>query len=137
VAKQGVIMAHRLLIVDDDKDIVEILSKKLSEAGYAISAAFDGEEALAKVKEDNPDIILLDLMMPKLNGFEVLKQVRQNFQDKWRPVIIISAKTELDSFKACHKLEADHYLTKPCSIEKIIQGIETMISLIPVRVKNK
>ena len=130
-------MAHRLLIVDDDRDIVETLSKKLLAAGYAISAAFDGEEALVKVKDDNPDIILLDLMMPKLNGFEVLKQVRQNFQDKWRPVIVISAKTELDALKECYKLEADHYLTKPCSIERIIQGIETMVSLIPARIKNK
>jgi len=130
-------VAHRLLIVDDDRDIVETLSKKLLAAGYAISAAFDGEEALVKVKDDNPDIILLDLMMPKLNGFEVLKQVRQNFQDKWRPVIVISAKTELDALKECYKLEADHYLTKPCSIERIIQGIETMVSLIPARIKNK
>ncbi len=129
-------MAHRLLIVDDDKDVIETLSKKLSGAGYDISTAFDGEEALVKVKEDNPDIILLDLMMPKLNGFEVLKEIRQSFKDKWRPVIIISAKTELDSLKTCYKLEADHYLTKPCSIEKILQGIETMISLIPLRIKK-
>jgi DNA-binding response OmpR family regulator len=132
----GKAMAYRILIVDDDKDIIDILSKKLLGAGYDVSAAFDGEEALLKIKQDNPDVVLLDLVMPKLNGFEVLKEIRKNFKDKWRPVIIISAKTELESLKACYKLEADHYLTKPCSIEKVLQGIETMISLISARIKK-
>ena len=126
-------MAYKLLIVDDDRDIVELLHKKLVQEGYEVVVAFDGEEALLKVKEDNPDVILLDLMLPKLNGFEVLKEIREKFKDKWRPVIIISAKTELDSVKQCYNLEADHYLTKPCSMENILRGIRTMISLIPLR----
>jgi DNA-binding response OmpR family regulator len=126
-------MAYRLLLVDDDKDITETLEGHLKKHGYEIETAFDGEEALVKVKEKNPDIILLDLMLPKLNGFEVLKEIRQKYNDKWRPVIIISAKTELESVKHCYNLEADHYLTKPCSIENILHGIETMINLIPLR----
>jgi len=126
-------MAYKILIVDDDKDIIEMLKKRLSQEGYEVVVAFDGEEALIKVKEDNPDIILLDLVLPKLNGFEVLKEVREKFKDKWRPVIIISAKTELDSVKTCYRLEADHYLTKPCTMENLLRGIRTMISLIPLR----
>jgi len=126
-------MAYKLLLADDDKDVVETLKKRLLQEGYEVVVALDGEEALLRIGEDNPDVILLDLMMPKLNGFEVLKAIKQKFKDKWRPVIIISAKTELDSVKTCYGLEADHYLTKPCTMENLLRGIRTMISLIPLR----
>lgn len=126
-------MSYKLLVVDDDRDIIETLSSRLRKENYHVVAASDGEEALIRVKRDDPDIVILDLMLPKLNGFDVLKQIRQNYNDKWRPVIIISAKNELESLKTCYALEADHYLTKPCTFEKLLQGIETMISLIPIR----
>lgn len=129
-------MAHKILLVDDDKEIVETLEARLIKEGYEVSTAYDGEEALVKIKEDNPDVVLLDLMLPKLNGFEVLKEIRQRFKDKWRPVIIISAQTELESVRKSYSLEADHYLTKPCSIEHVLRGIRTMISLIPLRIKE-
>ncbi|MCG2706913.1 MAG: response regulator [Candidatus Omnitrophica bacterium] len=129
-------MAYKLLVVDDEKDVLETLRKRLSSEGYAVVTASDGEEALVKVKQENPDIILLDLMLPKLNGLEVLKEIRGKYKDKWRPIIIISAKSELESVKDCYNLEADHYLIKPCTIENILRGIETMVSLIPVR-KNE
>lgn len=130
-----IFMAYKLLIVDDDKDVIETIKERLLREGYEVSVAFDGEEALLKVKETNPDVILLDLMLPKLNGFEVLKEIKQNYKDKWIPVIIISAKRELESVKACYDLEADHYLAKPCSMENILRGIRIMISLIPLRRK--
>ena len=126
-------MAHRLLVVDDEKEITEMLRERLTKKGFEVVTAFDGAEALEKVKTDDPDVIILDLMMPKLNGFEVLKELKDKFCDKWRPVIILSAKSELDSVKTCYDLEADHYLTKPCSYENLLRGIETMISLIPLR----
>lgn len=129
-------MAYKLLIVDDDKDVIETIKERLLREGYEVTVAFDGEEALLKVKETNPDVILLDLMLPKLNGFEVLREIKQNYKDKWIPVIIISAKRELESVKACYDLEADHYLAKPCSMENILRGIRIMISLIPLR-KNQ
>jgi len=129
-------MAYKLLVVDDNKDVVETLQRRLTKEGYEVSAAYDGEEAMQKEKEADPDIILLDLMMPKLNGFEVLKEVREKFKDRWRPIIIISAKDELESMQKCYSMEADHYLTKPCSIENILQGIRTMISLLCARIKD-
>jgi len=130
-------MAYKLLLVDDDRDIVETLQKRLKQEGYEVVAAFDGEEALAKVKEDNPDVILLDLILPKLNGFDVLKEIREKYKDKWRPVIIISAATDLEMVKKSYNLEADHYLTKPCTMENVLRGIRTMISLIPARVVDR
>ena len=129
-------MAYKILVVDDEKDVVEALEKRLIREGYEVTVAFDGEEALRKVREDNPDVILLDLMLPKLNGFEVLKEIREKHKDKWRPVIIISAQTELDTVREGYSLEADHYLTKPCTIDNILRGIRVMISLIPLREEN-
>jgi DNA-binding response OmpR family regulator len=126
-------MAYKLLVVDDDREVIATLEPRLRKEGYEVVVAFDGEEALRKVKEDNPDVILLDLMLPKMSGYEVLKEIREKHKDKWRPVIIISAKQELESVKQCYGLEADHYLTKPCGIEHILRGIQTMISLIPMR----
>lgn len=128
-------MAYKLLVVDDDKEIVETLSARLIKEGYEVTVAFDGEDALVKVKQDDPDIILLDLILPKLNGFEVLKQIREKHNEKWRPVIIISAQNELDAIRKSYNLEADHYLSKPCTMETVLRGIRTMISLIPIRIK--
>ena len=128
-------MDYKILVVDDEREIVETLKNRLLKEGYAVASAFDGEEALAQVKAENPDVILLDLMMPKLNGFEVLKEIRENHKDKWRPVIIVSAQGELDTLKKCYNLEADHYLVKPCKLENVLRGIETMISLIPLRLR--
>ena len=79
--------------------------------------------------------MLLDLNLPKLNGFDVLKEIRKNYNDKWRPVIIISAQNELEIVKKSYNLEADHYLAKPCTLENVLRGIRTMISLIPLRIK--
>lgn len=126
-------MAYRILIVDDDKEIVSMLKERLQMEGYDTAAAYDGEEGLVKIKETDPDVILLDLILPKLNGYEVLKEIREKFKDKWRPVIILSGKSDLESVKKGYSLEADHYLTKPCSMENILRGIRTMISLIPLR----
>lgn len=126
-------MAHKILIVDDDKEIVEMLKVKLTQEGYETAEAYDGEKALEKVEKEDPDLVLLDLMLPKINGFEVLKQIREKHKDKWRPVIILSAKTDLEFVKKGYSMEADHYLTKPCSMENILRGIRTMISLMPLR----
>lgn len=129
-------MLYKVLVVDDDKEIVETLQKILTQEEYNVVAAFDGEEALVKLKSDNPDIILLDIVMPKLNGFEVLKEIREKHTDRWRPVIIISAKDELESVRRGYNMEADHYLTKPCSVENILRAIRTMISLLHLRKDN-
>lgn len=124
----------KILVADDEKDIVEFLGKKLQQQGYATVCAYDGEEALLKVKSDNPDMIILDLTMPKLNGFEVLKQLRSASDEKWRPVIIVSGNSELEAIKKSYNLEADLYLNKPCEIEHLLRGIKTLQSFIPLRI---
>lgn len=126
-------MPYKILVVDDEKEIVELIQDKLNKTGYVTSVAYDGEEALVKVASDNPDVILLDLKLPKKDGFDVVKEVREKYKNKWIPIIIVSANTDIEALKQCYGLEADHYLTKPCDMDKILQGIETMISLIPLR----
>lgn len=129
-------MGFKILVVDDEPDIVQVVSNRLTREGFEVATAADGEEAMAKFPAFDPDLVLLDLIMPKLNGFEVLKQIREKYKDRWRPVIIISAKTELDTLRKSYDMEADHYLSKPCGMDTILRGIETMRSLIPLRLKQ-
>ena len=128
-------MGFKILVVDDEPDIVQVVCGRLTREGYEVASALDGEEALTKFAAFDPDLVLLDLTMPKLNGFEVLKQIRDKYTDRWRPIIIISAQTELDTLRTAYSMEADHYLTKPCQMDVILKGIETMRSLIPLRLK--
>jgi CheY-like chemotaxis protein len=124
----------KILIADDEKVVLEIMAKKITSQGYEVITANDGQEAWGKIVNDCPDIILLDLNMPKMDGWAVLSQLRQTPPSRrWQPVIIISAQNELESFKKGVTLQADHYLTKPCQIEDVIRAIRLMLSLIPQR----
>ena len=122
---------YKILVVDDEPDIRETLKRKLEREGYAVVLAPSGEEALERVKDSDPDIILLDLMLPGLNGFDVLKEVKEKFSDRWRPVIIVSGQQDLETTRQAYQREADHYLTKPCGIDHVLEGIRTMVSLMP------
>ena len=127
-------MSYKILIADDEDDVREIMVKKIKQEGYAVVGARDGEEAWAKIKSESPDIILLDLNMPKIDGLTVLKNLRENPPSKkWQPVIIVSARNELSDINKGLLMEADHYLTKPCHISDILKAIQLMIGLIPQR----
>jgi len=114
--------------------VLEIMARKIASQGYEVITAKDGQEAWDKIVSDVPDVIILDLNMPKMNGWAVLSLLRQNPPTKrWQPVIIVSAQNELESFQKGVNLEADHYLTKPCQIEDILKAIRLMLALIPQR----
>ena len=124
----------KILIADDEELILEIMARKIASQDYEVVTAKDGQEAWAKIVSELPDIIILDLNMPKMDGWAVLSQLRRNPPTKrWQPVIIVSAQNELDDFKKGMDLEADHYLTKPCQMEDILKGIRLMLSLVPQR----
>lgn len=128
----------KVLIADDEKDTLEIMAKKVSEIGYVVVTAHDGQEAWDKIQSESPDVILLDLTMPKMDGLTVLKNLREHPpSNKWQPVIIVSARGELEDMKTGFSLEADHYLTKPCNMEVILRAIRLMVSLIPQRKTKK
>ena len=122
----------KILIADDEADVLKIMSKKILSQGYQVVTAKDGEEAWEKIQSESPDMVLLDLNMPKLNGFEVLKAMRDHPPaDKWQPVIIISTRNELADIQKGLALDAEHYITKPCTIEDVLKGITLMAKLIP------
>jgi len=124
----------KILMADDERAILEKNAKKVAEQGYTVITAKDGEEAWEKIQSESPDIILLDLSMPKMDGFEVLTELRENPpSEKWQPVIIISSSMEAEDAIKGVKLEAEYYLVKPCSIETILKAIRVMASLIPQR----
>jgi CheY-like chemotaxis protein len=124
----------KILVADDEEVIREIIAKRIASQDYEVITACDGQEAWDKIVSEVPDVIILDLNMPKMDGWTVLSMLRKNPPTKrWQPVIIVSAQAEFDSFKKGVNLEADHYLTKPCRIEDILQAIRLMLSLVPQR----
>ncbi|KRK73970.1 response regulator YycF [Lacticaseibacillus nasuensis] len=114
-------MAKKILVVDDEKPISDIVKFNLNKEGYDVVTAFDGEEALAKVNEENPDLILLDLMLPKIDGLEVARQVRK---DHDTPIIMLTAKdSEIDKVLGL-ELGADDYVTKPFSNRELVARVK-------------
>jgi DNA-binding response OmpR family regulator len=104
--------AH-LLVVDDNEMNRDVLARRLTRLGHQISIAEDGEEALQKIRAFNYDLVLLDIMMPKLSGYEVLEQVKADPRLRETPVIVISALDELESVVRCIEMGAEDYLFKP------------------------
>ena len=124
----------KILIADDEEMVLEIMARKIASQGYEVTTANNGQQAWDKIVSHSPDVIILDLNMPQMDGWAVLSRLRHDPPTKrWQPVIIVSAQTELDSFKKGVDLEADHYLTKPCQMEDILKSIRLMLSLIPQR----
>ena len=124
----------KVLMADDEANVLEIMARKIASAGFEVVTASDGKQAWEKIQSENPDVVLLDLMMPLMDGFAVLSQLRTNPPSKkWIPVIIISAMDEVQNMQKSFDLQADHYLIKPCRIEDILKAVKLMISLIPLR----
>ena len=110
-----------ILVVDDEKPIAEILRYHLIQEGYEVSLAFDGEDALKQAQSMQPDLILLDIMLPKKDGFEVCREIRL-FSNV--PIIMLTAKdTELDKVLGL-ELGADDYVTKPFSAREVLARVK-------------
>ncbi|MEW5894254.1 MAG: response regulator [Candidatus Omnitrophota bacterium] len=120
----------KVLIAEDEPDVLEIMAQKIAASGYEVIPVNNGDTAWEKIQREDPDVVLMDLSMPGLQGFEVLERLRQNPpSSKWCPVIIVSAHDTLDSMRKGFDLEAEHYLTKPCSIEEVLRAIELVLRL--------
>ncbi|HEY9151279.1 MAG TPA: response regulator [Anaerolineales bacterium] len=106
-------MTEKILIIDDDVDTLRLVGLMLQRQGYQISAATNGEQGLAKAFEERPDIILLDVMMPDMDGYEVTRRLRKNPTTQSTPILMFTAKTQLDDKVTGFEVGADDYLTKP------------------------
>ena len=109
----------KVLIVDDEPLNVDYIEQRLEDFGYQIITASDGQEALNKIKREQPDLILLDLMMPVLDGFAVLKEIKADNYLRDIPVIIVSAVDDSKSIVKGIKQGADDYITKPIDAERL------------------
>jgi len=116
----------KVLIVDDDRFIIKLLKITLQE-DYETIAAYNGEEAVARAKIDRPDLILLDIMMPKMDGFEVIQTLRLEKNTKDIPVIIVSAKSQEKDLEKIKKLEVAGYIRKPFNTIKLLQTVEDIL----------
>lgn len=116
-------MGCRVLIVDDSDVLRKIVSFNLTKEGFIVEEARDGLEALEKLKANKPDLVILDIMMPHLNGFEVLKRMRADPELSNIPVIILTAKGGENDAKTALSIGANGFLTKPFSPVKLVEEV--------------
>ena len=121
-------MKPRILVVDDEPEAVELLEFNLKQAGYAVTTAGDGAEALKKARSQTPDLILLDVMLPEMDGFEICKTLRLDASTSQVPIIMLTAKAaEIDRVLGL-ELGADDYLTKPFSVRELLLRVKKILS---------
>lgn len=117
-------MPKKILAVDDEKHIVKLVQVNLERHGYEVITAYDGKEALQKVEEERPDLVVLDVMMPYMDGFEVLQNLRRNPSTRDIPVIMLTAKAQdADVFHGWQS-GVDCYLTKPFNPMELISFVK-------------
>ncbi|MBO0340591.1 MAG: response regulator [Bacteroidota bacterium] len=117
----------KILIVDDEPNIVMSLEYAFKKKDFEVFIARDGTEALEISDRERPDLILLDIMMPEMDGYETLKRVRDNKELSHTKVVFLSAKSKEKDVKKGLKMGADSYMTKPFSIKKVISDIEDLL----------
>jgi len=121
-------LAKKILVVDDERHIVRLIQINLERVGYQVVTAFDGPEALKKVESEKPDLVVLDVMMPKMDGFEVLKRLQANPETREVPVIMLTAKAQdADVFRGWAS-GVSAYLTKPFNPLELITFVKRIFS---------
>ncbi|MBI4354181.1 MAG: response regulator [Candidatus Omnitrophica bacterium] len=118
---------RRILLVDDEPLIVQTVGRQLEAEGFEVLTAMDGEDALVKVRTGRPDLLILDLMMPKLSGIKVCVALKRDQLYQQIPIIIMTAKGDLVDAQACKDCGADAFLEKPCRIEDIMKQVRTLL----------
>jgi DNA-binding response OmpR family regulator len=119
----------RLLIVDDESATVDMLSTYLEMNGHETIAAYGGSDALVLVEVEEPDLLILDLMMPDVEGLEVCRRLRAEEQYQDLPILIVSARTDQETINQAYALGANAYLTKPINLGKLTQEIGRLLAL--------
>lgn len=117
-------MAKTILTVDDERSIVRLVQVNLERQGYNVLTAFDGREALEQIAEHQPDMVICDVMMPYMDGFEVLRQLRLNSRTRDLPVIMLTAKAMDNDVFTGYQRGATCYLTKPFSPLELISFVK-------------
>jgi DNA-binding response OmpR family regulator len=124
-------MAEKILIVDDDIDTLKLVGLMLQKQGFQIIAATDGIQGLAQADAEDPDLILLDVMMPEMDGYEVAKRLRANPKTANTPILMFTAKTQLDDKVTGFEAGADDYLTKPTHPTELTAHVKALLARSP------
>jgi DNA-binding response OmpR family regulator len=127
----------RILIVDDNSDIRRLIATILANMGHELDSAEDGEAALQAVKLQPPDLIILDVMMPKMDGFMVLKQMRVAGLRESTKVLMLTAKASESDWVRGYKLGADSYLTKPFDPDELVGAVTELFTLTKDRLRER
>jgi len=118
---------NRILIVDDEEQLVEMVKLRLEANGYEVIAAYDGQEALDKARNERPDLIILDLMLPKIDGYKVCRMLKFDEKYKSIPIILFTARAQESDEKMGFEVGADAYITKPFEPQVLLAKIKELI----------
>ena len=117
----------KILVVDDENHIVELISFNLETNGYEVISAFDGEEAIKKAQTENPALIILDLMLPKVDGIEVCRKIKGNDETSHISIIMLTAKSDETDKIIGLEIGADDYMTKPFSVKELMARVKAVL----------
>ena len=120
-------MKKRILIIDDETKLVDLVKEWLESKDYKVSAAYNGLNGLEKAKNEKPDLVILDINMPGLDGFEVLSSLRKNQETKYTPVIMLTVKRETESIMKAQDLETTDYIMKPFSVKRLLNLVRKYV----------
>jgi CheY-like chemotaxis protein len=118
----------KILVVDDEEHIVMILKDSLEFSGFQVVTALDGQEALEVVAKESPDLVVLDIGMPKLDGWEVCRRLKADDKTKEIPVIILTAYAQTSDQRKGAQLGADRFITKPCDLTYLVEEINRLLA---------
>jgi len=121
-------MAYKILVVDDEPTIVRLMEFILARQGHEMLVAVNGEEALEKIRAHSPDLVLLDIMMPRIDGYEVARAVRADPATASLPIIMLSAKAQEEDIRRGVGIGVDEYITKPFSPEHLVHVVAGYLS---------
>ncbi len=120
-------MAHRILVVDDDRQIVRLVQSYLQQSGFTVLTAYDGEEALHAIRREKPDLVVLDLMLPKRDGLEITRILRNDEALAAIPILMLTARVEDVDKLIGLELGADDYLTKPFNPQEVVARVKAIL----------
>jgi len=120
--------SKKILIVDDEVDLVETVRFSLETEGYQVLVSYNGEDALNQARKESPDLILLDLMLPKLDGYKVCRLLKFDDRYKHIPILMLTAKTQEKDMALGMETGANEYITKPFEMDDLLKKVKTYLS---------
>ena len=119
--------SRKILLVDDSETVLQMEQMILAKSSYELILARDGEEGVAKALTTQPDLILMDVVMPKMNGFEAMKQLRENAQTRSVPIVMVTSKAEAESMEAGYQNGCSDYIIKPIDQLELMMKVKNLL----------